>query len=290
MRNLKVFRRAILLSCFILMLLFNTGVNASAKMEINKSSVSIYVGDTVQLKTNYHSGVVWSSSNPKIAVVSAKGKVTAKKAGNVIITAKANGYKAKCNITIKKVNEKSLYKKFLEKNMINQDGKYFYVMKKFVLLDIDQNGVKDLIIRAYAPDEQYLYTVKKNKVVFVGRLRYGLYVNSEVYFQSQISDQNSIVAQGVKYNQKDRTIITTAYNAHAYVDEGSRLVGTKMDVTYSCVHVSHVSGLNMVETYGIKNKDVTKSIYDSYFNQHMGTYKFYRFIDNTDSNREKYLR
>ena len=46
--------------------------------------------------------ITWSSSNTKIATVNSKGKVISKKAGKVTITAKANGMKAKCKVTIKK--------------------------------------------------------------------------------------------------------------------------------------------------------------------------------------------
>ena len=45
--------------------------------------------------------VTWSSSNKKVAAVSTKGKVTAKKKGTAIITAKVSGKKYKCKITVK---------------------------------------------------------------------------------------------------------------------------------------------------------------------------------------------
>lgn len=45
--------------------------------------------------------IIWKSSDKKIATVK-KGRVTAKKAGRVTITAKANGITKKCTVTIKK--------------------------------------------------------------------------------------------------------------------------------------------------------------------------------------------
>lgn len=53
--------------------------------------------------------VKWYSSNNKVATVSSAGKVTAKKAGTVTITAKtSNGLKATCKITVKSKNDSSV--------------------------------------------------------------------------------------------------------------------------------------------------------------------------------------
>ena len=46
--------------------------------------------------------VTYTSSNKSVAIVSSTGKVTAVKPGTAIITAKANGVKATCKITVKK--------------------------------------------------------------------------------------------------------------------------------------------------------------------------------------------
>jgi len=51
--------------------------------------------------------VTWTSSNPKVAVVSAAGKVKAKKTGKAVITATAaNGKAASCKVTVKKAPKK----------------------------------------------------------------------------------------------------------------------------------------------------------------------------------------
>jgi glycerophosphoryl diester phosphodiesterase len=51
--------------------------------------------------------VSWSSSNPKVATVSSKGKVKSVSAGTTIITAKlkykGKTYKSKCKLTVKKI-------------------------------------------------------------------------------------------------------------------------------------------------------------------------------------------
>ena len=45
--------------------------------------------------------VKYSSSNPKIARVDSKGKITAVKKGTAVITAKANTKKFNCKVTVK---------------------------------------------------------------------------------------------------------------------------------------------------------------------------------------------
>lgn len=71
-------------------------IQAAAKVTeitLNKKSTSMYVGQKITLKVakvkpaKASKGVTWKSSNSEIATVSAKGKVTAKKAGTVKITA-----------------------------------------------------------------------------------------------------------------------------------------------------------------------------------------------------------
>ncbi|MBD9055729.1 MAG: leucine-rich repeat domain-containing protein [Eubacterium ventriosum] len=80
-----------------------SSVNAAYKAKLNKKSVTIYVGKTVQLKVNNNKKKVkWSTSNKKIATVTNKGKVKGKKAGKATITAKVGKKKYKCKVTVKK--------------------------------------------------------------------------------------------------------------------------------------------------------------------------------------------
>jgi len=80
------------------------------KVKLNKTKSTMIVGKkqtlkaTVTPKKASNKAVVWKSSNTKVATVSGKGVVTAKKAGTVTITATAkdgSGKKAACKITVK---------------------------------------------------------------------------------------------------------------------------------------------------------------------------------------------
>ena len=81
------------------------------KVKLNKTKANLNVGKSLTLKTTLspkkpsNKGIIWKSSNTKIATVTSKGVVKAKKAGNVTITATAkdgSGKKATCKITVKK--------------------------------------------------------------------------------------------------------------------------------------------------------------------------------------------
>ena len=81
------------------------------KVKLNKTKSTMTVGKkqtlkaTVTPKKASSKAVVWKSSNTKVATVTSKGVVKAKKAGTVTITATAkdgSGKKAACKITVKK--------------------------------------------------------------------------------------------------------------------------------------------------------------------------------------------
>lgn len=75
----------------------------AAKVRLNMTKKTLTVGKTVTLKVKgTKKKVKWSSSNKKVASVSSKGKVKAKKAGKATITAKVGKKKYKCKITVKK--------------------------------------------------------------------------------------------------------------------------------------------------------------------------------------------
>lgn len=75
---------------------------AAAKVKLNRTKVTINVNQSYQLKVKGTSKkVTWKSSNRKVAVVSRNGKVTGKKSGKAVITAKVNKKSYKCRVTVK---------------------------------------------------------------------------------------------------------------------------------------------------------------------------------------------
>lgn len=80
-------------------------VQAAKKVSISQKTLSMKVGQSKKLKVkNLPKGqkVKWTSGNKKVAVVSATGKVTAKKAGKATITVTVGKKKYICHVTVKK--------------------------------------------------------------------------------------------------------------------------------------------------------------------------------------------
>lgn len=83
-----------------------------ANITVNKKKVQLGVKETFQLKAKTApeeapDEVVFSSSKKSVAMVSSKGKITAKKPGKAVITATAaNGKKTTCTVTVKKAPKK----------------------------------------------------------------------------------------------------------------------------------------------------------------------------------------
>ena len=73
----------------MLLLVMAFPVTSNAAVKISKKSVTLIKGQTTVLKiTGTKNKVAWSSNKKSVAVVSNKGKVTAKKKGSATITAK----------------------------------------------------------------------------------------------------------------------------------------------------------------------------------------------------------
>ncbi|MGN0293606.1 MAG: Ig domain-containing protein [Lachnospiraceae bacterium] len=87
------------------------------KVSVNKSRVTVHVGSTFTIKatvspeTATDKSVAYSTSDPDIASVNSKGKITGKKAGTAVITVKAgdgSGKKAAVRVTVKNVEVASV--------------------------------------------------------------------------------------------------------------------------------------------------------------------------------------
>lgn len=75
----------------------------AASCKINRKKITLSKGKCYKLKVKGVSGTVtWKTSDKKIATVSKKGKVTAKRTGTAKITAKVKSKKLTCKVTVKK--------------------------------------------------------------------------------------------------------------------------------------------------------------------------------------------
>ena len=106
MQTKRFFTRTIILTLtlWVLVLFANTYSSGVSKLKLNRTKISMYVGQSVKLKANVKRKAkkVWKSSNKRIATVNKKGRVKAKKSGTATITVKANRKRVKCRIKVGK--------------------------------------------------------------------------------------------------------------------------------------------------------------------------------------------
>lgn len=117
----------------------------AAEIKLNTKEKTLVIGATYKLKVrNTEKKVTWKSSNPKVAGVSGKGLVTAKKAGTTTITAKVGKKKLTCKVTVVTM-QKSYVNKTIR--LINKERrKYGYASfdKNSLLQSAAQKRAKEL--------------------------------------------------------------------------------------------------------------------------------------------------
>lgn len=147
----------------------------AANVKLSKSSLKLYVGKSATLKVSgTKSKAKWSSSNKRVATVTSKGKVTAKKAGNVTISAKVGKKTLKCKVAVK---ESSSLKGKTVKEAINTINNWYIgeIWNNFVdfqsyrLTGLDCTGSKIDINFAYKNFKKS-YKLKEEYDVYIACL------------------------------------------------------------------------------------------------------------------------
>lgn len=145
--------------------------SVKTKLKLNKTSATILVDGKITLRatvTGKKGTVKWSSSKKAVATVSAKGVVTGKKKGTATITAKVNGIKKTCKVTVKSIPNvtDSVLKMTGAKAAKKLGIKYIHTTSHIAHLE---RVVKGSYIRrtAYRKDGWNLY-IRDKKTTFYG--------------------------------------------------------------------------------------------------------------------------
>lgn len=182
----------------------------------------------------------------------------------------------------------SLYKKALEKGEIayEKDGDTGTTsMKAFCLVDIDKNGLPELVIKGseaemcVGDETRYIYTVKGKKIKACGD-----------YLQKGGGD-------GVRYYSKHKSIGYYGWTNGVCTWEAlCKLKNFKLK-PYKLILVEQKSPEFEKEIYKYGNgaksmKNISKKKYDGLVKKYFDKKdcKTYKFHNNTEKNREKYLK
>ena len=152
---------SVFFAIIVLLTFITTFVYGLSPVKLNKSTAEIKVGEKIQLvvKGNY-SNVKWSTADKNIAVVSSKGKVTGKSEGSVKITAKVNGKKLHCNVTVEPNPEE------VSKEIANKTSDTAKRLSKTQVVDklINSMTLEEKVGQLFyvrCPDSQQVKTVSK---------------------------------------------------------------------------------------------------------------------------------
>lgn len=143
-------------------------------LKLRQSSLTLYTKGKISAEidakiTGSSKRIVWKTSNKKIATVK-NGKVTAKKAGKVTITAKANGITKRCEVTVKKpsLSLKSSTKVNLKKGQsakisakAKPAGKIRFKSNKSKVVSVSSKGEMKALKKGNAEITVSYYGIKK---------------------------------------------------------------------------------------------------------------------------------
>ena len=149
MKKLKSLLISLALALVCVSMVISTDVVEAASVRLNKTSITMYTGQTSTLKVSGTSKkVTWSTSNKKVATVSSRGVVSAKSSGSATITARVNNKNLKCRVTVKKQatnNKKAAlkaYYNFLKSYKFTTE----YSTRGFNLAYINNDSIPELVV------------------------------------------------------------------------------------------------------------------------------------------------
>lgn len=225
---------------------YSTGAKPTSSITLNRSSATLVLDGTNSVKLsatlkNLSGTVAWSSSNNSVAIVDKTGKVTGKKEGTAVITAKVGKYTAKCKITVRKrtQNEKATaaYRKLLETGKFDSIGGKG-VAQGFYVLDLDGDGVKELI---FCREKQaYIYGYVKNRTVKI----------------AQYSSPSSLT---LKFYKSSRVLWHDEGGSGVFVETIDRIRNGKQSRI-----AEHGFQIDAGDSYRLNGKTVGKAEYEAY--------------------------
>ena len=248
MKKLKSLLISLALALVCVSMVISTDVVEAASVRLNKTSITMYTGQTSTLKVSGTSKkVTWSTSNKKVATVSSRGVVSAKSSGSATITARVNNKNLKCRITVKKQstnNKKAAlkaYYSFLKSYKFTTD----YSTRGFNLAYINNDSIPELVV--FDGD----YHAAGGKVY--------AYVNGKVKYLGAFGEWG-----GFKYQEKKGIIRSFYFSRGCSETNYYKWNGSKLSKIMSASEIEEFNPNGYFGCkYYINNKKVTRSKYES---------------------------
>ena len=248
MKKLKSLLISLALALVCVSMVISTDVVEAASIRLNKTSITMYTGQTSTLKVSGTSKkVTWSTSNKKVATVSYRGVISAKSSGSATITARVNNKNLKCRVTVKKQatnNKKAAlkaYYNFLKSYRFTTD----YSTRGFNLAYINNDSIPELVV--FDGD----YHAAGGKVY--------AYVNGKVKYVGEFGEWG-----GFEYQEKKGVIRSFYFGYGCSETNYYKWNGSKLSNIMSANEKQYfISNGYFRYKYSINDKKVTRSKYES---------------------------
>ncbi len=136
------------------------------KVVLNKTSITLYRGQTEKLTASVSSGITptWRTNKKSVAIIDENGVVTAVKHGMAVITAKVDGISKICQVTVEQpeivLSDSELNLKVGQTRQVSakvsSGNSVVWTVSKQSVADVDKNGK----VTAYAKGTCYIYATE----------------------------------------------------------------------------------------------------------------------------------
>ncbi len=241
---------------------------------LSKYSANVDIGDEFNITAITSTGKLptWKSSNSTIASVNTYGKVTAKKAGTVTITAKMKNAEASCRVTINKTKISiSKASTSIERGetikltaTTSNNSQVTWKSSKKSIADIDENGIitgikpGETTITAYADGSSETCKIKvKAPTISLSQSTITLYRGQKAQLKASVS---SGILPTWKSNKKSVAVVDESGSITAEKHGTATITATVDGVTKSCRVVVKIPTIKLSSSELNLKKGATSTI------------------------------
>lgn len=232
MKNVKKLMCKLLVALLILNLFPSNGAIAASKIKLNKSKITIKVGQSTKIKiVGVNKKVRWKTNNKKIVKMSAvknnSVKITAVREGKAQITAQIGNKKYSCKITVKKAEP------------TKQDGSDVTMDKPTAA-----PAVEPIAVPTVEPTAVPTPVVKKITSVVLDKTTLNIDLGDTSALQVKVYPEDTTESRGVSWSSSDTSVATVEAGIVTAIGVGRATITAKAgDQQANCeVNVKQTKG------------------------------------------------